>query len=516
MAHSRSSAARAVTSRPTPRHHTFSAVQRPASRAALALSDGARTRSPASPKASRPFWARARRLFWSWWVWALLCSCGRMVHDAWGWAAGTGAMALVSYLITPSEFPPRYGLDHEFVGRRRGVPADDGRARPACRFVPGNRIDILNNGDEFYPAMLEAIERRRAVDHHRGLHLLGGRHRPRVRRGAGGEGARQACGSRSCSTRSARRRIGDEILETLEARRLPARLVQPDPLVQRSAASTTARIASRSSSTAASRSPAAPASPTTGAATREDPGEWRDMQIRIEGPAVTPLQTGFAQNWLQTTGELISGPLFYPLPEPAGPLAAQTIMSSPEIGASTVRIMYYLSIICARRSIYIANPYFVPDAAAHRRADRGEAPRRGRADHGGRASTTTTGWRARTACACSARCSRPASRSSNTTARCSITRRWWSTACGRRSARRTSTTDRSRTTKRTTSAATSTAFARSAPRDVRGRHRGLRSRGAGGVEAPRPLAADAGSVRGIPRRADLTRVVRRRADPTSL
>ena len=37
------------------------------------------------------------------------------------------------------------------------------------------------------------------------------------------------------------------------------------------------------------------------------------MQIRIEGPAVTPLQTGFAHNWLQTTGELISGPLFYPL-----------------------------------------------------------------------------------------------------------------------------------------------------------------------------------------------------------
>ena len=41
------------------------------------------------------------------------------------------------------------------------------------------------------------------------------------------------------------------------------------------------------------------------------------MQIRIEGPAVTPLQTGFAQNWLQTTGELISGPLYYP-PHRAG------------------------------------------------------------------------------------------------------------------------------------------------------------------------------------------------------
>jgi len=39
-------------------------------------------------------------------------------------------------------------------------------------------------------------------------------------------------------------------------------------------------------------------------------------------------------------------------------------MSSPEIGASTVRTMYYLSIICARRSLFIANPYFVPDEAA--------------------------------------------------------------------------------------------------------------------------------------------------------
>ena len=39
-------------------------------------------------------------------------------------------------------------------------------------------------------------------------------------------------------------------------------------------------------------------------------------------------------------------------------------MSSPESGGSTVRIMYYLSIVCARKSIYIANPYFIPDAVA--------------------------------------------------------------------------------------------------------------------------------------------------------
>ena len=88
------------------------------------------------------------------------------------------------------------------------------------------------------------------------------------------------------------------------------------------------------------------------------------MQIRVEGPAVTPLQTGFAQNWLERTRELISGPMYYPPLEAAGPHLALTLMSSPVTGASTVRTMYYLSIICARRTIWLANPYFVPDPPA--------------------------------------------------------------------------------------------------------------------------------------------------------
>ena len=94
------------------------------------------------------------------------------------------------------------------------------------------------------------------------------------------------------------------------------------------------------------------------------PDEWRDLQVRIEGPAVVPLQTGFAHNWQQTTGELLSGDAYYPTIEPSGRLAVQTILSSPETGASSVRTMYYLSIACARESIDIANPYFVPDPVA--------------------------------------------------------------------------------------------------------------------------------------------------------
>ena len=97
----------------------------------------------------------------------------------------------------------------------------------------------------------------------------------------------------------------------------------------------------------------------------QDSHHWRDMQLRIEGPAAGPLQSGFAHNWLQTTAELVSGEDFYPVVEQRkSGLSAVVIMSSPEVGASPVRTMYYLSITCARRSIYIANPYFLPDEVA--------------------------------------------------------------------------------------------------------------------------------------------------------
>ena len=96
----------------------------------------------------------------------------------------------------------------------------------------------------------------------------------------------------------------------------------------------------------------------------QSPEHWRDTQVRIAGPAVTPLQTVFAQNWSQTTGELLSGATYYPEHTCEGDFKVQTVMSSPESGVSSVRLMHYLPIVCARRSIYISNPYFIPDQAA--------------------------------------------------------------------------------------------------------------------------------------------------------
>ena len=311
------------------------------------------------PKGVLPFWTRMRRLLWSWWPWAAACLWA-LVNDKWGWAWGTGAMAFVSYLIAPAEAPPRYGLDHEFaVDDEEFLPTMAGATGEP--FLPGNTLTILNDGDAFYPAMLDAVESAEySITIEAYIYWAGaiGRQFAEALSAKAASGVRvkvllDAVGSAS---------IGEDILEALE--KGGCQLGWYNPLSWKHIGRYNHRTHRKSliiDGRLAFTGGAGIADHWRGQA--RNSSEWRDLMIRLEGPAVAPLQTGFAQNWLQTTGELVSGPLFYPFIEPAGPLALQTILSSPEVGASTVRIMYYLSIICARRSIYIATPYFVPDAA---------------------------------------------------------------------------------------------------------------------------------------------------------
>jgi cardiolipin synthase len=270
-------------------------------------------------------------------------------------------MAFVCYLLTPTEFPPQYGLDHEFA-----VDDEEFRATmtgaTGVPFLPGNRLDVLNNGDEFYPAMLDAIAHaHESITIEAYIYWAGSIGQEfaaalaaRARAGVRVKILLDAVGSTS---------IGEEILKTLESG--PCQLAWYNPLRWYAISRYNHRTHRKSlivDGRIAFTGGAGIADHWRGCA--EDPAHWRDIQVRIEGPAVALLQTGFAQNWLETTGELISGMRYYPPLEAAGPLTVQTILSSPEIGASTVRTMYYLSIICARRSIFIANPYFVPDQTA--------------------------------------------------------------------------------------------------------------------------------------------------------
>ncbi|HTI56200.1 MAG TPA: phospholipase D-like domain-containing protein [Verrucomicrobiae bacterium] len=94
---------------------------------------------------------------------------------------------------------------------------------------------------------------------------------------------------------------------------------------------------------------------------KED-GFWRDTDVRVEGPVVEQLQGAFAENWLEATGVALGGAAYFPRPtEVKGGVDAQVVRSSPAGGSVAMYTMFLLAMASARRSIYITNPYFVPD-----------------------------------------------------------------------------------------------------------------------------------------------------------
>lgn len=93
----------------------------------------------------------------------------------------------------------------------------------------------------------------------------------------------------------------------------------------------------------------------------DGPDHWRDSHFRVEGPVVSQLQAAFMDNWNKMNKEVLHGDDYFPEIPKKGNSIAQVFKSSPEEGSSSVRLMYLYSIAHAKKSIQIANAYFVPD-----------------------------------------------------------------------------------------------------------------------------------------------------------
>jgi cardiolipin synthase A/B len=91
-------------------------------------------------------------------------------------------------------------------------------------------------------------------------------------------------------------------------------------------------------------------------------GFWRDTHIRIEGPAVADLQQIFIEDWDFASGELLNDPRYYDAPIPDGPHSVQVIDSGPDREMKGIREIYFAAILRAKRRVWIASPYFVPDS----------------------------------------------------------------------------------------------------------------------------------------------------------
>ncbi len=93
---------------------------------------------------------------------------------------------------------------------------------------------------------------------------------------------------------------------------------------------------------------------------------WRDTVFRVDGEAVAGLISTFAENWLESSGEILSGPkefAFHAMPQGA---ESFVVTSTPRGGGTQARVLFQALIKSARKSIRITTPYFLPDRSARR------------------------------------------------------------------------------------------------------------------------------------------------------
>jgi cardiolipin synthase len=93
----------------------------------------------------------------------------------------------------------------------------------------------------------------------------------------------------------------------------------------------------------------------------EDPEHWRDTHFQVEGPVVAQMQAVFLDNWIKVKGEVLHGAPYFAELDDVGTSAAQMFSSSPTGGAESMQLMYLLSITSAERTIDLSASYFVPD-----------------------------------------------------------------------------------------------------------------------------------------------------------
>lgn len=94
------------------------------------------------------------------------------------------------------------------------------------------------------------------------------------------------------------------------------------------------------------------------------PGHVVDVSVRLRGPVVHSMQSAFSENWVGRTGELFMGDGCFPRLDPVGSIAMHAAFVKPEGSAPAVKILHHAAICCAKRRIWIQNPYFLPEPDA--------------------------------------------------------------------------------------------------------------------------------------------------------
>jgi cardiolipin synthase len=243
------------------------------------------------------------------------------------------------------------------------------------RLEHGNRIEILTNGDRFYPAMLEAIHRaRETVTMECYIFKTG------------------EIGDRFIEALSERARAGVRVTIVMDAIGSFGAFRKCAKLLRRAGCRVAAyqrftwyRLGRLNNRTHRELLVVDGTIAFVGGAGVADwwarpmhrKPMWRDMMARVEGPVVSDIQGVVSENWLECCGEIMTGPETYKPHQPVGDVAAFSVKSSPSDRSTASRALFQTLVEGATESVVISTPYFLPDkafrSAIRRTAARGVA-----------------------------------------------------------------------------------------------------------------------------------------------
>lgn len=250
------------------------------------------------------------------------------------------------------QIPTTYGIDEGQFRREMG-------ALLGPPIVGGNAVTALDNGDEIFPAMLAAIEgAERTVTFETYIYwsgTVGGQFADALARKA-----RQGVRVHVLVDWAGALKMDDGTLDEMAAAGVEVEQYRPlawyrldrmNSRTHRKLLVVDGRVGFTGGVGIAD----------VWAGDAQGPDHWRDMHFRVEGPVVAQMQAAFLDNWIQTTGDVLNGPAYFPALDSVGTVAAHTFTSSAEGGSDSMRLMYLMALASSRASIDLASAYFVPD-----------------------------------------------------------------------------------------------------------------------------------------------------------
>jgi cardiolipin synthase len=224
--------------------------------------------------------------------------------------------------------------------------------------IGGNRITLLQNGIEIFPALLDGIA---SAQHsiHFSTFIYSSGHVPREFADAFSAAAKRGVEVRMVFDQRGSKNVSPELIAQMRKAGCKVRWFRPIRWYSWAKYNhRTHRKLLIIDGTIAFTGGVGIADEWNGNA--DSPAHWRDTHVRILGPAVASVQAAFVDNWNEATGELPIDEKYFPGLTSVGESSMCGIQSNPVFGASSAQRSMAVLIAGASRRLWIANAYFVP------------------------------------------------------------------------------------------------------------------------------------------------------------